>query len=473
LATALGGLFGCAPDEAASADVESYQPNIVLIFVDDLGYADLGVHGSDEILTPNIDRLAREGVLLTQGYVSAPQCSPARAGILTGRSQSRFGFEMNVPPGYSVSAQELLAGKPLPGMPTSEVTIAQRLKAAGYVTGAVGKWHLGEEEEFHPMSRGFDEFYGFLRGGSNYLPGRRTPVVERDGTREVCREYLTDSFSHEAASFIERHHEEPFFLYLAYNCPHTPMEAKPEDLQRFSGIQDETRRTLAAMMASMDQGVGEVMGAIRSSGVDEETLVFFISDNGGQTNKNGSLNDPFTGKKGDLLEGGIRVPFFARWPGVIPAGTTLDSPVTTLDFAPTAAALALCDGTPRFDGVDISEYLSGASSELAERELYWRFGGQRALRRGPWKYYGYMGEIELLFNLDEDPGEERDVASDNPMVFEELRGLHAAWEAELVDPLWDVPANTSVRAKALKQRYRQGSAGLEKPVRSGAAPDSE
>ncbi|MBJ21535.1 MAG: sulfatase [Deltaproteobacteria bacterium] len=455
----LGALFGCGSDERSSAPEPVKQPNIVLIFVDDLGYADLGIHGSEEILTPNIDQLAREGARLTQGYVSAPQCSPARAGILTGRSQSRFGFEMNVPPGYSVSAQELLDGKPLPGMPVSERTIAQRLKAAGYATGAIGKWHLGEEEEFHPMSRGFDEFYGFLRGGSRYLPSRRTPAVERDGVKEVCREYLTDAFSHEAASFIERHNEEPFFLYLAYNCPHTPMEAKPDELKRFSAIKDETRRTLAAMMSSMDQGVGEVMDALSSSGIDDETLVFFISDNGGQTNKNGSLNDPFSGKKGDLLEGGIRVPFFARWPGVIKAGATLEHPVTALDFAPTALALAGADEASGMDGVDLSGYLSGQTKELAERVLYWRFGEQRALRRGPWKYYGYMGEIELLFNLDEDPREERNVARDHPSVFDELRGLHAAWEAELVEPLWDVPMNTSVRAKALKQRYRLGTAG--------------
>ena len=454
-----GCLFiGCGGGEPASPAENSRQPNIVLIFVDDLGYVDLGVHGSSEILTPNIDRLAREGARMTHGYVSAPQCSPARAGILTGRSQSRFGFEMNVPPGYSVNAEELLAGKALPGLPVTEETIAERLKAAGYATGAIGKWHLGEEEAFHPMSRGFDEFYGFLRGGSPYLPGKRTPALERNGAREVCGEYLTDAFSHEAASFIDRHQEGPFFLYLAYNCPHTPMEAKPEELAKFSGIKDETRRSLAAMMSSMDQGVGEVMDAIRAAGIDEETLVFFISDNGGQTNKNGSLNDPFAGKKGDLLEGGIRVPFFARWTGVIPAGSLLDQPVTTLDFAPTAAALAGAMETPDLDGVDLSAYLSGSSKGLGEREIYWRFGEQRALRRGSWKYYGFLGEIELLFNLHSDPKEEHDVSGDHPAVLAELQGLHRAWEAELVEPLWDVPMNHSNRSRALRQRYGLGPA---------------
>ena len=450
--------MGCGGDEHAVPAATSRQPNIVLIFVDDLGYADLGVHGSSDILTPNIDRLAREGVRMTHGYVSAPQCSPARAGILTGRSQSRFGFEMNVPPGYSVNAEELLAGKPLPGLPETEETIAERLKIAGYATGVIGKWHLGEEEAFHPMNRGFDEFYGFLPGGSPYLPSKWTPVLERNGEREVCREYLTDAFSREAASFIDRHREEQFFLYLAYNCPHTPMEAKPKELARFSGIKDKTRRSLAAMMSSMDQGVGEVMSAIQDAGLDEETLVFFISDNGGQTNKNGSLNDPFAGKKGDLLEGGIRVPFIARWTGVIPAGSLLDQPVTTLDVAPTAAALAGALDAPGLDGVDISAYLSGRSNDLGERELYWRFGEQRAIRRGPWKYYGYLGEIELLFNLLSDPKEERDVSGEHPAILAELQGLHRAWEAELVEPLWNVPVNHSTRSRALRRRYRLGSA---------------
>jgi arylsulfatase A-like enzyme len=276
--------------------------------------------------------------------------------------------------------------------------------------------------------------------------------------REVCGEYLTDAFSHEAASFVERHRGEPFFLYLAYNCPHTPMEAKPEELAKFSGIKDETRRTLAAMMSSMDQGVGEVMGAIQAAGLDEDTLVFFISDNGGQTNKNGSLNDPFAGKKGDLLEGGIRVPFFARWTGVIPAGSLLDQPVTTLDVAPTAAALAGALEGPDLDGIDISAYLSGSVKDLGERELYWRFGEQRALRRGPWKYYGFLGEIELLFNLLSDPEEERDVSGDHPAVLAELQELHRVWEAELVEPLWDVPMNHSTRSGALRRRYGLGSA---------------
>lgn len=446
-------LLGCGAGEPDLDELAGSRPNIILIFVDDLGYADLGVHGSQDIRTPRIDRMAREGAMMTAGYVSAPQCSPARAGILAGRSQSRFGFDMNVPPGYSVSKAELAAGKARPGMPVEEVTIADRLKAGGYATGAIGKWHLGEGAGFHPMERGFDEFYGFLRGGSTYTPQRRTPVVERDGVREICDEYLTDAFSREAASFIARHREEPFFLYLAYNCPHTPMQAKPEELAKVSGVAEETRRVLAAMMASLDQGVGQVLDAVEAEGLEEETLVFFISDNGGQTNKNASLNDPFAGKKGDLLEGGIRVPFLARWPGVISAGAVLDQPVSTLDFASTALALAGIPAETRLDGLDISGYLAGRSALPGQRVLSWRFGEQRALRRGSWKYYGYMGEIELLFDLDADPGEERDLSQDHPELLAELQGLYQEWESELVAPLWEVPMNLSTRAKALKRRY--------------------
>jgi arylsulfatase A-like enzyme len=422
----------------------------VLIFADDLGYADLGVHGSADMLTPHIDRLAREGARCLSGYVTAPQCTPTRAGILTGRSQCRFGMEMNVPPGYSVSEDERAAGKPLAGMPTGEVTIAERLSEAGYATGIVGKWHLGEEEVFHPMRRGFDEFYGFLGGGSRYLPGRRSPLVERNGESEICKEYMTDALSKEAVAFIERHAQEPFFLYLSYNCPHMPMEAKPADLKRFADIADENRRTLAAMMYSMDEGVGRVLAALKASGLDEQTLVFFISDNGGQTPKNASLNLPFTGKKGDLLEGGIRIPFFARWPGTIPAGSLLDEPVSSLDVCATALALAGVGVAPELDGLDLSAYLRGEVDALPARALFWRFGEQRAVRRGDWKLFAYGEELSVLFDLSVDPAEQNDLAQEQPALVEELRGIYAAWEGELAPRLWNPPMNHAVKLASLR-----------------------
>jgi len=445
-------LCACSGADEGSPVEPREHPNIVLIFVDDLGYADLGVQGSADILTPHIDRLAGEGVRFTSGYVTAPQCSPARAGILTGRNQSRFGYEMNARADYSVSEEEHLAGKPLPGLPVGEITIADRLKAAGYATGIIGKWHLGEEEEFHPLNRGFDEFYGFLKGGIRYLPIKNAPVLERNGEMEVCGEYLTDALSDEAAAFIDRHKEEPFFLYLSYNCPHTPMQAKPVDLERFEEIEDPTRRALAAMMYSLDEGVGEVMAALARAEIEQDTLVFFISDNGGQTNKNASLNSPFSGAKGDLLEGGIRIPYIARWTGEIPVGVTLDAPVSSLDVCATAVALAGLPAASELEGLDLLPYMRGEGS-LARSTLYWRFGEQRALRRGDWKYFSYTEEVTLLFDLSTDPSERHNLASEQPELVRELREAYADWEGGLMDPLWASGANQPQRVKALKREH--------------------
>jgi len=291
----------------ALAEPPTRRPNVVVILADDLGYRDLGVQGCPDIPTPNIDSIARNGVRFTDGYVSCPICAPTRAGLATGRYQQRFGFETN--PGPSAYAD------PSFGLPRSETTLAERMKSFGYATGMVGKWHLGYRQELQPTRRGFDEFFGFLEGANNYLPGRRgarNPILR--GTEPVEeKEYLTDAFAREAAAFIDKRARDPFFLYLAFNAVHSPMEAIEGYLRRFSSIKDEKRRTYAAMSAALDDGVGRVLSALRRHRLEEDTLLFFWSDNGGPTPQTTSSNLPLRGYKAQVYEGGIRIPAMVQW----------------------------------------------------------------------------------------------------------------------------------------------------------------
>src|SRR5688572_30709772 len=296
---------GAAPTSAAE---EQSRPNIVVIVGDDMGYADIGIHGSDEIPTPHLDALAADGVRCTSGYVSGPYCSPTRAGLLTGRYQTRFGHEFN-PGGGGRRRRQRAQGQAQQqgprqrrrqaegsggqrqniGLPTSETTIADRLKAAGYKTGLVGKWHLGNADRFHPQRRGFDEFFGFLGGAHSYFPGQGAAIL-RGTTPVEEKEYLTYALGREAVDFIDRHREEPFFLYLAFNAVHTPMHATDGRLEKFASIEDERRRTYAAMMSAMDDAIGKVIDKLRDAELDDNTLVFFISDNGGPTMRGTSGN---------------------------------------------------------------------------------------------------------------------------------------------------------------------------------------
>lgn len=364
------------------------KPNILLILSDDQGYADVGVQGCKDFATPNLDAIARNGVRCTSGYVSAPQCAPSRCGLLTGRYQQRFGYEYN-------------HDSPGVGLPLGELTIADRLKAAGYATGLVGKWHLGSDESFHPLRRGFSEFYGFLGGGHKYLPAetraakRREKDLWRNHEPVAHTKYLTDHFGDEAVAFVERHAAEPWFLYLAFNAPHVPHEATPEYLARVAGIADQTRRIYAAKVTALDDNVGRVLAKLRETQQEQRTLIVFLSDNGAPLgHANGGSNAPFSGQKGDTLEGGIRIPFFLQWKDVLPAGKTFDDPVISLDLTPTflAAAGLPAPADAKLDGVNLLPALSG-KERLPPRSLFWRFnfppGQERfykyALREGDWK----------------------------------------------------------------------------------------
>lgn len=437
---------------------ETRKPNIVLLVADDLGYADLGFQGVRDIPTPHLDELARGGVRCTSGYVSGPYCSPTRAGLLTGRYQQRFGHEFN--PGGGVNSRA--------GLPLSQTTLADRLKAAGYVTGLVGKWHLGSALEFRPRNRGFDEFFGFLGGAHTYFAGASTDLYR--GT-EVVKEstYLTDAFAREAVSFIERHKERPFFLELAFNAVHTPMDATDARLARFATIPNQTRRTYAAMLTALDEAVGAVIDKLRLSGLEDDTLIVFLSDNGGPTMPgttiNGSRNDPLRGSKRTTLEGGIRVPFVMSWKGKLPAGRVYDKPIIQLDILPTA--LAAAGVTPKdddaFDGVNLLPFLTGSTGDAPHATLYWRLGEQAAIRRGDWKLVRYDRAADSpatrsnarsgtsptpfrLYNLANDIGEAHDVSGDHPEKVKELRAAWEDWSGRLARPLWG-PGSAAAKSR--------------------------
>lgn len=421
------------------------MPNFVLIVADDLGFADVGFNGCQDFQTPHIDRIAKEGVRFTNGYVSYPVCGPSRAGLMTGRYQDRFGFWTN---------PVIDPKNPSAGLPTDESTIAEALRPAGYRSMAIGKWHLGTHPDLHPLERGFDEFFGFLSGGHNYFPedlnlrdlsevrtmwGWYRTKLQRDREPVEIHEYLTDELSNEAVSFVTRSAEQPFFLYLAYNAPHTPLQATEAYLQRVSNIKDRRRRTYAAMVTALDDGVGRVLDELEQTGVAEDTLVIFLSDNGGPTTANGSRNDPLRGGKGSQFEGGVRVPFAARWPRRWAAGQDYTQPVISLDIFATIAAHAGVTGSlsKPLDGVDLTPYVRGERTERPHPELFWRdfSASELAARSGDEKLLvGSESRETQLFDLQSDIGESNDLARQRRQRVAAIQKKVEAWSGELKDP---------------------------------------
>jgi len=424
------------------------RPNILVIVADDQGFADLGVQGCKDIPTPHIDSLASSGIRCTSGYVSGPYCSPTRAGLMAGRYQERFGHEFNPGPAATAGAEV--------GLPLTETTLAERLKAAGYATGIVGKWHLGYAEKFHPQKRGFEEYFGFLGGAHSYIDweGDTRNRILRGDAPVVEQTYLTDAFGREALAYLERHkgQDKPFFLYLAFNAVHLPLQATQKYLDRFSAITDPRRRTYAAMTSAMDDAVGEVLKKVRQTGLEENTLIFYISDNGGPP-ANASSNAPLRGHKAQTLEGGIRVPWIVQWKGHLPAGKTYDQPVIQLDIYATALAVAGVKITPdmKLDGVNLLPYLKGEDTRPPHEALYWRFGRQMAIRLGDWKLVRHNLSDEMeLYNLRDDIGESKDLAKSNPEKLNELKAAWDKWNSTLVEPRWGGP-NMAKKAKPAGQ----------------------
>ncbi|HNQ90256.1 MAG TPA: sulfatase-like hydrolase/transferase [Verrucomicrobiota bacterium] len=434
---------------AAPTPADAKRPNILLILADDLGYGELGCQGNPEIPTPHIDSLANHGVRFTSGYVSGPYCSPTRAALMTGRYQQRYGHEFNGGPAQNASA--------VFGLSLKETTLGDRLKAAGYATGWFGKSHLGYEPQFHPLRRGFDEYFGFLGGAHSYLDAAsdsNNPIL-RGTNRVTTIDYTTDAFGREAVSFIERHKDRPWFVYLPFNAVHGPLEATEKYLSRFPNLKEPKRRAFAAMLSAMDDAVGTVLAKIRQLGLEENTLVFFLSDNGGPTAQTTSGNGPLRGFKAQTWEGGIRVPWIVQWKGHIPAGKVEHRPVIQLDIHPTALAAAGIPIRPewKLDGADLLPYLLGQKTGTPHEILYWRFGQQIALRKGDWKLVKGAGSAGLtggnrsadakastdgaeLYNLAQDLGEKTDLADKAPDKLKELTAAWNVWNSELVDPAW-------------------------------------
>ena len=411
------------------------RPNIVIILADDLGYADLGCQGCRDIPTPHIDSIAKNGVRCTDGYATHPVCSPSRAGLLSGMYQHRFGFEHNSGPERYAS--------PKFGVPRSIPTLAERLKKAGYATAMAGKWHIGFKEGMRPHERGFDFHYGFLSGARSFYPDspqERDPIIRNGEIVTDEKDYLTDAFGREAAAFIDRSKDQPFFLYLAFNAVHTPLEATPEYEARFPHITDRKRKTYAGMTAAMDDAVGDVLGKLREHGLEESTLVFFYSDNGGPTWQTTSRNDPLRGFKGDMFEGGIRVPFLVQWKGRLPAGKVYREMVMGFDVHATALAAAGV-GVSRserttLDGVDLLPYLTGEEQGRPHDRLFWRSGAQHAARMGDWKLVKTRNGDPVLFNLKDDIDEQLDLAASNPDKLKELQAAFAEWEKGTMPAQW-------------------------------------
>ncbi|MBJ07162.1 MAG: N-acetylgalactosamine-4-sulfatase [Verrucomicrobiaceae bacterium] len=450
------------------------QPNVVVLFADDLGYGELSCQGNPEIPTPHIDSIADNGARFTAGYVTAPNCSPSRAGLLTGRIPTRFGYEFN--PTGARNEEAVF------GLPPKEVTIAEALHDAGYTTALIGKWHQGGTARYHPFRHGFDEFFGFTHEGHYFVPPpykgvttllrRRTlpggakglwkgkgrlfyhdvmgsdepdydannPIV-RGGQPVVETDYLTDALTREAVDFIGRNDDRPFFLYLAYNAVHSPLQGAESYMRKFAHIEDIHRRIFAAMLANMDDSVGSVLAQLRKSGIEKDTLVFFLSDNGGPTRELTSSNLPLRGTKGQMYEGALRVPFMVQWKGVIPAGKVYGRPVSSLDIFATAAAN--CAGVAQsrmLEGVDLVPHLTGKKDGVPHETLYWRQGGKAALRHGDWKIVRmgqqfFPGNAKWeLYDLSRDIAEGNDLAASDPERVTALVRIWKKLDGEMREP---------------------------------------
>ena len=406
--------------------------NVILIVSDDAGHADFSMHGSPNFPTPNIDRIAAEGVRFSQGYVTASVCSPSRAGLITGRYQQRFGHHHNIPPRYSEDN----------GLPVEEVTFADLVRDRGYRTIALGKWHLGYAPKFHPLSRGFDDYYGFLQGARKYVPikGNRLNRLLRD--REPVKEdfeYMTEELAEEAGRYIDEHAARPFFMYLCFNAVHGPLQATDADLARVDPALAGNRRKLAAMTMSLDDAVGTVLDALERNGIVDNTLVVFVNDNGGASH--GANNAPLRGRKGQPYEGGIRVPFVARWPAAWPKGLVYDKPVSTLDLLPTVLAFAgpgESIETPELDGIDLTPMLSRSDGTGPNRTLFWSRKSTSAVRDGDLKLVVTTGDqpgVEL-FDLRLDPNEQQNIAAAHPADVVRMRAMHVKWNGRNEAPRW-------------------------------------
>lgn len=417
---------------------QTSKPNIIIILTDDAGYADFGFQSQKLIPTPNIDALQNNGITFSQAYVTAPNCSPSRAGLLTGRYQQRYGHEYNLynsKPLNGVSSDSL-------GLPRSQKIMPQYLKALGYTTGAIGKWHLGSKAYYHPMQRGFDYFFGTLEGSSFYQTGQAKEIIRGyDHVPADSLPYLTDAFGDEAVRFIAKQ-QGPFFLYLAFNAPHVPLQAKKEYLDLYRQQFHSTERaTNAAMTRSIDDNVGKLIQVLKDKGVYDNTLIVFSNDNGGPVSLhggNGSNNSPLRGAKVMLYEGGIRVPMIFHWPAMIKGKQVSQQVVSTLDWLPTFIDITgAAAPVHTLDGISLYPLLRGGRLNRS-RTIFWRQGNVGAVLSGNWKLIYFKGGVRKpeLYHLTRDIGEKQNLFAANKKKEKELQRLYEEWEKRLTRPLW-------------------------------------
>lgn len=442
-------LLSCNSGNTKKEDVEGSnasitKPNLLVIMVDDMGYKDVGFNGCEDIPTPNMDKIAGNGIKFTSGYTAYAVCSPSRAGFITGRYGQRFGYERN--PLYRPDDPNM-------GLTQDEMTIAESLSDVGYTCGVIGKWHLGASPVHHPLNRGFDEFFGHLGGGHQYFPEEliyedsyavseesksyRTWIM-KNHDHVKTEKYLTDEFSDEAVRFVEKYKEEPFFLFLSYNAPHGPLQATEKYLSRFDNIQDSKRKTYAAMVSAVDDGVGMLLNKLNELNLMENTLIFFLSDNGGPEEHNGSDNGVLRAGKGSVYEGGFRVPFALQWKGTLEPGT-YHKPVSSMDIFGTISALSGSPVKPDkpLDGKNLLPFLTGEKQDGPHEAIYLRqYDAKRfAVRHGDYKLVTLENAaIKELYNLEEDISESNNIAADYPEKLNEIDSLRKNWNEELIRP---------------------------------------
>lgn len=460
------------------------RPNIVVILADDLGKTDISLYRDDAVPTPNIDAIAARGAVFMEAYASSAICSPSRAALLTGRYQERFGFETQPNNRYPRNRIEYYAYSTfmsmgdfrlsqldsvprnedilLQGIPPSELTLSELLQAEGYATYIAGKWHLGHAEPFQPTQRGFDASYGFYEAFTLYAPEDDPNIVEyrhdyfankhiwaqgRDGLCAIRRDekiidekdYLTFAIADEGVEFVNSHKEEPFFLYLPFSAPHTPFQAPRAYYDRFSDVDDENKRVYYAMIAALDDAVGQVVEAIDGAGLTENTIIWFASDNGGATYTGATDNTPLNGGKFNHFEGGVNIPMAVQWPGVIPEGAVFNHPVSLMDIFATSAAItnAPLPADTQLDGADIIPHLTGETDTPPHDAIFWRAGHMKAARVGDWKLIlDTRTGRTYLYNLETDKSEKLNVAANHPEVVNEIKTRLNEWEATLAPPRW-------------------------------------
>ena len=449
--------FVCILTLISCSSINDSKPNIIIILADDAGYSDFGFMGSDEIKTPNLDQLALDGVTFNNAYVSASVCSPSRAGLLTGMYQQRFGHECNLDSDVNTSFDP------------NQITIAEALKTEGYTTGLIGKWHLGDKTQNHPLKNGFDYFWGFISGARNYFYDPNE--VNRNSIRNVVENYsqtnfegyLTDVLGEKAISFIDKNNQSnnPFFLFLSFNAPHTPMQAKEEVLEKFK---NNPRQVYASMMWSMDEAIGHVIDALKENNQYDNTIIYFLSDNGAAMSNNASPF-PYKGWKGNQFEGGIKTPMIMTWKNKIKSNTQFDGFISALDIFKTSLEVSNVndDLMANADGKNIMNYLN--DNTIQNKNLFWRKDKMATVRSGNYKLIRLNDTSTVLYNIENNYFEDLDLKLKEPSVHDSLFKLLLAWEDRLIDPNWienkdwnivtemiyeDLMANKDIRAVSPK-----------------------